>query len=75
VRQDRSHRTRYARRAVQTLYVYGSFRQVQCYFDDGAGLSALSPGREISIWGRCTGLMGNVHLKGCSIYMNGTVIK
>ena len=60
---------------MDTMYVSlgggGEFemRGVQCYFADSEtdNLATLSKGQQITITGRCDGLMGNVLLKECAI--------
>jgi len=52
---------------VSLQHAPGTFRSVQCFFNDPSQIGSLSSGSHAVIYGRCDGLMGNVLIKDCEI--------
>jgi hypothetical protein len=48
----------------------GTFRSIQCYFNNEDAAAALSKGQKVTFKGRCEGLMMNVMMKDCTLVVN-----
>lgn len=58
-----------------TLKAGNSFRTVQCYIKDKNVVKDLQKGQKITIYGKCSGLMINVHMKDSKVVENLSELK